>query len=301
MHFESKAGATYDGCPLCKGIWISLKDMPKVFGTAKVLYKLRQGLTKSMKTKFACPGCTSFLQTGNVGTSDLSLDECPKCQSYFFDDREMRRLYEELQTPELPEVQSTDIDMNKMVQTKSHCPVCKDQHLWSVQGQTDKFSSCLKCGGSATNVESLQKMAGRSIFSPTMFVFRTGQGLLTVCRHCQECQESSNTACRKCGCEILRVQCLGCSDRMSEYILGDLIIERCQMCNTIWLDDNEFEKVMTSMPDVRRHYDEGVRQSELLKTEVLAASHVYRHGIEQGTRKMIDRFWGVAGVFFFDY
>jgi Zn-finger nucleic acid-binding protein len=299
LQFHSKTGAEYLGCPLCKGIWMSLNDVPKVFGTVKALEKLNHGLMNPMPTQFSCPTCTGLLQTGKVDVSDLTLDECTRCQSFFFDDREMKLFFDELQVPELPSVQKQKIDMSQMVKTASCCPVCKDQHLWSVKGQIENFASCLKCGGTATNVESLQKTSGRSIFSPTMFVFPPGQGLYSVCRFCSEPQEPNNKSCRKCGREMLRAQCLGCSGRMSEYILGDVIIERCQLCNSIWLDDQEFAKVLTSMPDIRRHYEQGVRESELFRTEILAASHVYRLGLEQTNRDMIIRFWGMASVFWF--
>lgn len=300
LHFQSKTGASYDGCPICKGIWISRKDLPKIFASDKVsaLFS-NKGLEKAMPTKFACPDCNSFLQSGTVQSTDMTLEECTRCETYFFEDRELKRLYEEMQRPELPRVETPQIDLDKMIQTSSYCPVCKDQHLWGVKEHTSQFSSCLKCGGMASSVEALQKMAHKSLFSPSMFVFRPGQGDYAVCRHCSEAQAPQNKDCQKCGRELFRVNCTSCSGRMSEYILGDLIIERCQICNAVWLDDNEFERIMTAVPDVRRVYEAGVRHSELLEAQVLAASHVYRLGLEQSTRKIIDRFWGMYGVFFY--
>jgi len=302
ISFQSKTGASYDGCPLCKGIWLSVEDAPKIFSSVKVLEFLgKDKLRKQMKTKFSCPECAQFLQSGNVGDSDLTLEECTHCQSYFFDNKEMKLLYDEMTKPELPVVPPLKVDFDKMIQLNSHCPICKDQRLWSTQGEEEKFSSCLKCGGVSSNVAALSKMAGHSLFSPTMFVFRDGQGVMAICRYCSEAQDGTNSACRKCGREIFRPQCISCSGRMSEYILGSVVIDRCQICNSVWLDESEFEKVMIAMPDVRRHYEAGVRQSELLETEVLAASHVYAHGLEQATRVMVNRFWGVWGSFsFFD-
>jgi Zn-finger nucleic acid-binding protein len=63
---------------------------------------------------------------------------------------------------------------------------------------------------------------------------------------------------------------------MSEYVLKDLVIDRCQICNAVWLDNEEFEKVMNATPDLRRRYDEAVRKREQMRMEALATSHSHR-------------------------
>src|SRR5437868_8022043 len=86
--FHSKSGATFNGCPVCKGIWVKISMMPKIFGSAQAQTVLEShGLAKSMSTNFECPNCGDFLQTGFIGASDLAIDACLRCHSYFFDDQ----------------------------------------------------------------------------------------------------------------------------------------------------------------------------------------------------------------------
>ena len=85
------------------------------------------------------------------------------------------------------------------------------------------------------------------------------------------------------------INCLSCDARMNEYDLHDVIIDRCQFCNDIWLDTNEFEKILSIMPDVKRHYERAKRKAELTSAAVRGASIAIGVGIDVNRRKIMDR------------
>ena len=200
---------------------------------------------------------------------------------------------------EVPRAQTTKIDQENMIELANYCPVCKIKHLWTVRGKEKNFKYCLTCEGLSTSVETIQKMVNRSLFSPTMFTFRVEQAGIAQCRFCQEEQSYANTQCQKCGRDFSRIKCVDCHGSMSEYSLKDLVIERCQMCNSLWLDSHELERVFTTMPDVRKQFEEARNKSELLKAENKIVVRVAEMGLTISTRKMIDRFWGVWGALYF--
>ena len=92
-----------------------------------------------------------------------------------------------------------------------------------------------------------------------MFTYKSESGEIRECRYCQEQQSPANTTCQKCGRALVRVKCITCACDMGEYALKDVTIERCQLCNAIWLDQGKLEKVMTAMPDLKKRYEEGRR------------------------------------------
>jgi Zn-finger nucleic acid-binding protein len=75
---------------------------------------------------------------------------------------------------------------------------------------------------------------------------------------------------------------------MSEYVLHDATIERCQICNAVWLDPTELEKMMTLMPDIRKSYEEGERKIELNGAMVNAVAVSAGMMIDNSHRKMLD-------------
>jgi hypothetical protein len=57
---------------------------------------------------------------------------------------------------------------------------------------------------------------------------------------------------------------------------------------------------MVAMPDVRKQFEEGQRGSELLKLEVKVGLATQELGLDITYRKVIDRFWGIGSIFFYD-
>lgn len=298
---QTEKGAKYRWCTYCKGLWIGFSDLLKIFDTEKFKTKLNSlKLVNPMPTRFECPQCTRPLQVGQMPASQLNFDECSSCRHFFFDEKEINELFDYLSGPVLPRAEDLTVLKDNVRKLETFCPVCKDQHLWGTVKDPEKLQACLKCEGILTTAEALNSITSKSLFSSKMFTFRHGQGVISICRFCQHEQEPRRSDCIKCGREISRLTCGRCQSQMSEYSLNDTTIERCQICNTVWLDKNEFERIMTALPDVRKAYEEGRRRGELLETEVKAASHVYAQAIEETTRDSAIRFWGRFGVFFFD-
>lgn len=285
---QTKSGATYGACIFCKGIWISLADLPKVFKTKKVVDYVTRDLTGKAKTTFKCSYCGSGLKTGKVANSNLKIDECESCEAFYFDRGEMDELLRLLGQAELPVAQGVKFDSAKMVQTKEVCSCCVTEPLWAYQGKEERFKTCRACNGILSSVEVLQKIAQYSLFGPTMFTFRAFSGEVKKCRFCHEEQRGSNSSCQKCGRDLNKAKCFKCSSGMSEYTLHDCTIERCQICNAVWLDPGELEKAMTLMPDMRKSYEAGQRKIELDGAVVKAISISASMMIDSSQRKFLD-------------
>jgi Zn-finger nucleic acid-binding protein len=300
-HSTTRAGAAYDWCSLCKGIWILATSIPKIFPLDKMADSEKwPQLQRLLPNKFSCPSCQENLKTGQVKNSQMEIDICDPCQGYFFDDKEINTLLTLLQQQDLPAAPAPTISFENMVKLEVSCPVCKDENLWSVRNKESNFKACLRCEGILTTVEAVQKIVARSIFSPTMFTFRSERGSIACCRFCHEEQSPSNTDCQKCGRPLVKLACPSCQGRMSEYSLKNIIIDRCQMCNSLWLDQGELQQIMVAMPDVRKQFEEGQRGSELLKLEVKVGLATQELGLDITYRKVIDRFWGIGSIFFYD-
>lgn len=285
---QTKHGATYGACIFCKGMWISLTNLPKIFKTEKVVEFVTVDFSSKVATAFKCSYCSSSMTSGKVLESNLKLDECEKCQSFFFDVGEMDSLLDIVAKPVLPKAQAVQFDVSKMTKLNSNCPVCKDAPLWTYEGKKEQFKTCLKCHGILTSVEALQNIAHHSLFGPTMFTFRAESGEIRECRYCHEAQSPANTSCQKCGRPVVKVKCASCSGDMGEYVLNGVTIERCQVCNTIWLDEGELEKVMMAMPDFKKRYEAGQRMLELHGTTEAAEVFALGVSIDNSNRKFLD-------------
>ena len=300
---QATTGAFYHWCNLCKGQWISSRDLSIVFKRDSFVMSLIQSeLTRAQATAFKCPTCKVPLKNGKVFETDLELDNCGQCQHYFFDDKEMVRLFHLLKEQHLPKAETPQIDGRKLTFTSRPCPVCPGESLFGVEGKGQEILLCLKCEGMETTVENLQKAAGRSIFHPTMFNFREEQGFYAVCRFCHQQQDLKNEHCIKCGKGLQRITCQPCNAVMSEYDLNDIIIERCQVCSRVWLDHGEFEKVLTALPDLNRRYQDLKRKSELEGLRKELTSKIDNYNEYTHRQRLTDDiwFWGTIAILLTD-
>jgi Zn-finger nucleic acid-binding protein len=297
---ESKTsrGATYGWCVFCKGMWISLSDL-RLTMTDTVLGFLGAGLGSKAKTSFTCSYCDGPLVTGKAAGSSLQLEECEACKRFYFDAKEVDALLDLMSHKAIPVAGGLKFDVKKLKETGDKCPICTDVPLFSYDGNADRFKTCLKCDGILSSVPVLENIAHHSLFGPTMFTFRKERGLIAQCRFCHAEQELANTSCIKCGREMVRAKCLTCKSDMSEYVLNEVNIERCQICNEVWMDQGEFEQVMSSMPDMRKRYEEGARRNELHEAIAEADTFTVGYGIELSTRKIADHCAGMWSFFFY--
>ena len=150
----------------------------------------------------------------------------------------------------------------------------------------------MQCNGLLTSVESLQQLAGKTLFGPSMFKFRKGGHIISYCRYCSQAQDKNNKTCIKCSREITKFTCSGCGGGLSEYQLGDLIIDRCQICNNVWLDSGEFEKVLTVLPDVKKYIESCYldKRFSQMKHDIKSDT-LYTH-LDKSHTSMILKIWG---------
>ena len=288
-------------CTLCKGLWMSRDAVAKVFkNKTEVIEFLSQPLGNSKQSNLPCPDCQKNMTTGFVLDSKIVVEKCESCDYYFFDNKEINRILDHIVEDELPKARDIDWSKEELVEGPDHCPVCVSEPLFGLKNRLDVFEVCLKCNGVASKVEVLQKLANKSLFGPTMFEFRRGAGLVSLCRMCQTPQQASNSNCVQCGTELKRIKCVSCESQYSEYQLDDVIIDRCQICNSLWLDHGEFEKVMTIMPDYKKVIDRMHLKDQLTNVKLGAISESYAISIERDRRHIVNRFWGpIVGAFFF--
>jgi Zn-finger nucleic acid-binding protein len=296
-HYGVNQGASYLTCKKCLTTVIHKSDLLKIFRHHPVVEQfVRVGVQQHQPTTHPCPGCHSRLLSGHFFQSQLVLEECTQCQLYVFDDEELEKLADIAEA----KITKAKVKLEKSrlnpVETDQDCPICPQQRLYTF-GEQRFFVFCLGCGGISSKVENIERLIGRSLFAPTMFTERSGQGFYSICRSCHHQQDIRNTKCEKCTVDLLRVNCISCSARMSEFDLHDLIIERCQFCNDVWLDCGELEQLVEILPDVRRHYKRLKRNSELTSAAVRGATQGVIMGINE-TRRRIMRRTGTLYTFF---
>lgn len=278
---------------MCKGIWLSKKALLTVFNSHEEIQKLTTQELEGLKPiSFACPDCKSPLSNGKALDSEVIIDCCTTCEKYFFDDKELKQLLEHIQGASLPKAKEIDWSKEQVIKSDENCPLCQDKPLFGLKGRMKTFSVCLECNGVATNVDALQKLANKSLFGPTMFEFRRTGEIVSYCRYCGLAQEKRNEDCIKCARAIQRLKCYECKSQFSEYEHDDVVIDRCQMCNAVWLDSGEFEKVMTIMPDVKKQIERLYLDDRLREIRMDAISESYGISIERDRRIMINKFWG---------
>ena len=296
---KSASGATIDYCRSCKGILINRESLEMVYkSNPKLKVMLNQGLEESKSASLDCPSCEKDLTTGKLAGSDITVEYCKPCDHYYFDDKEMKQVFD-LLNDNTPVGNEIDLSNEELVESDTNCCICDDVKLVGVKGKLDHFTFCPKCEGVASNVAYLQRLAGKSLFGPTMFEFRSDANLISHCRYCQHVQSADNKDCESCGKEIVRLNCHSCNSRFAEYRLNEMVIDRCQMCNSVWLDHGEFDQLLTIMPDVRRHIERNYVDGKIRSVRSESMANLMSHSIEQTRREMIDRFWGPIGASIF--
>jgi Zn-finger nucleic acid-binding protein len=286
---KSKNGINLGFCSICKGTLISKADFLKAFNDHIFAQQLvRLGLQDSIQRQLLCPMCEKEMHSGHVHETDIELEECNHCQLFFIDHLEFGKIFLKLNESQLSLDKAFKEGAQLFIPTDKNCPICEDKKLQQI-GKENFAVTCFDCGGLAMKVETLERLISKSLFAPIMFTEREGRGAFSVCRHCHEEQEKENRQCRKCKKKMISLDCISCSGKMTEYDLDNLFIERCQFCNDLWLDGGELEKVLTVMPDIRRHYERLKRKAELTTAATQGAAYGVMAGIDQSRRDIMMR------------
>lgn len=296
----SKTGINLGFCSLCKGTLISKADFLKAFDDHIFAQQLvRLGLQDSTQRHLLCPMCEKEMHSGHVHDTDIELEECNSCEVFFIDHLEFSKIFLKLNESQNSLDKAFKDGAQLFIPTDKTCPICENKMLHQI-GKENFAVTCLECGGLAMKVETLERLINKSLFTPTMFTEREGRGAFSVCRHCHEAQEKENQHCRKCKKKMISLDCISCSGKMTEFDLDNILIERCQFCNDVWLDGGELEKVLTVMPDLRRHFERLKRKAELTTAATQGAAYGVMAGIDQSRRDIIMRSSILYRLFFFE-
>lgn len=286
---KSKTGIQLGFCPHCKGTLISKADFLKAFDDHMFAQQLvRLGLQDAIKKHLICPVCKLEMHSGCVHDTDIELEECNDCQVFFIDHPEFSKIFLKINESKEALDKAFKDGAQLFIPTDKDCPICENKKLYQI-GKENFAVTCFDCGGLAMKVETLERLINKSLFAPTMFTEREGRGAFSICRHCHEAQENENPHCRKCRRKMIRLDCISCGVKMTEFDLDNLLIERCQFCNDIWLDSGELEKVLLVMPDLRRHYERLKRKAELASAATQGAAYGIMAGVDQSRRDIMTR------------
>lgn len=286
-------GKTYYGCNICKGIFIHKSVLAEIFKDYDTIHDIILGsLTGEKQVEINCPECNKFLVNGKIANTDLIVDRCSYCDHYFFDEKEMHSLLDYLNVSHLPSVDDIDWSKEEIIKSGTSCLDCKTEPLYMIKCEEKAFEVCIQCNGLLTTVDHLHKLAGKTLFGASMFKFRMGGHIISYCRYCSQAQDKNNKNCIKCSREITKFTCSGCNGKLSEYELDNLIIDRCQICNNVWLDSGEFEKLLTVLPDVKKYIEACYEDQRFkqLKSDVL--KEVQFMQLHKSHRHMIRSIWG---------
>lgn len=301
--FNSQNQSTrFEWCSLCKGIWISRNDLSLIFSGQTSLEKLSDGIIKNkISQTFSCPECEKDLISGRVFDSKVIVDYCTGCNKYYFDENELNQLLTVIKELKLPKAKKIEWSQEEVIKCSEKCPRCVDVNLYGAKDETLPFHICLQCNGVSTKVETLQTLAKKSLFGPALFEFRRGSARMAICRHCHLAQEASNKHCIQCGGDLRKLTCLGCGGAYSEYQHQNLIIERCQICNAVWLDSGEFERFLTLVPDLKKVIEQELLNDKLNQLRLSNFTDTYALAIEKERRDLSLRFWGpfISSIIFY--
>ncbi|MBC76058.1 MAG: hypothetical protein CME64_08570 [Halobacteriovoraceae bacterium] len=86
-------GLLVEKCSGCEGLWFDDNELNLVLRNDNVLKELNtNGLKNLHKSKRTCPHCAIHLSSGLVGKTGILVENCSKCNGYFLDEGELKKL-----------------------------------------------------------------------------------------------------------------------------------------------------------------------------------------------------------------
>ncbi|GEM_PF-2721804 len=90
---KGNAELLVEKCLACNGLWFDDNELNLVLQNDKILKELNTNGLKSLHTsKRRCPHCAVSLSSGLVGSTGILVESCSKCNGYFLDEGELKKL-----------------------------------------------------------------------------------------------------------------------------------------------------------------------------------------------------------------
>jgi Zn-dependent protease with chaperone function/Zn-finger nucleic acid-binding protein len=91
METMTRSGVLVDVCKTCKGVWLDRGEV-FLFSQRPALLEKELGASRSgsRPSERLCPRCTVAMEEGPFLKPDLLVDQCPHCEGYWFDARELQ-------------------------------------------------------------------------------------------------------------------------------------------------------------------------------------------------------------------
>lgn len=127
---------------------------------------------------------------------------------------------------------------------------------------------CPVCGGLWFDSDELEKVEHHDEALQAAIQSRHVNPSPLLCRKCGSFNPRQSKTCGLCG-EDIRLLCVSCKASLEEIAVGNLVVDRCKKCRSVWLDSGElavlfqeFQKVRAIQGDRSRT---GAQKGEILE------------------------------------
>ncbi len=179
------------------------------------------------------------------------------------------------------------------VEARLPCPTCLGvamDKLRPVKTHDLVLDYCRRCGGiwfEAGEVEKLRRVRPKGL--PRTIELRE-TAFRMPCHSCHVSMDRNADVCSACGWKN-RLQCPNCQKELERIERGDLVLDACRSCRSVWFDNHEIAQIWNmevrrDLPTVKQA-DGSVSVADyfLLDAVLWAPDLVFlsAHGLAQGT------------------
>jgi Zn-finger nucleic acid-binding protein len=130
------------------------------------------------------------------------------------------------------------------------CPVCKVEMTRLVLKTGIEVELCPGCGGLWFDSDELEKVEHHDETVQAILQRRHINPSPLLCRKCGSFNPRQSKACGLCG-EDIRLLCVSCQSSLEEVAIGNLVVDRCKKCRSVWLDAGELAVLFQEFQKVR--------------------------------------------------
>jgi Zn-finger nucleic acid-binding protein len=258
---------SYDICESCGSLWLDAGELDKMaFQVEGSIEYCSKDKAESVSQKIKnCPRCEGLNldKVFFIGHSDIILDHCKNCGGFWLDGGELDLINKELKSimpikgkgfsefvnnVHLPywykrvRQKSSETDFKVDVppikgaqlksETEFQCPVCNSKlSLYEIFGI--EIEACSKCKGLFLDKDELRKLKDKST-----------KGTWNTLRWMDDEVE----ALEKAKATLSKLQCPKCNKKQfisTHFGDSQIIIDWCSNCKGVWLDQGEFEEILS--------------------------------------------------------
>lgn len=109
---------------------------------------------------------------------------------------------------------------------------------------------CRVCGGLWFDSDELEKVEHHDESLQAVLSSKHVNPSPLLCRKCGSFNPRQSKACGLCG-EDIRLLCVSCQSSLEEIAVGNLVVDRCKKCRSVWLDSGELAVLFQEFQKVR--------------------------------------------------